>query len=197
VDQIVLLLQIGLYVALANNFVLGQFLGLCPFIGVTKKTSSAFGMGIAVTFVMTMASVVTYCIYEYLLVPYGLVDVLATGSFILVIAALVQLVEMIIRKTSPGLYQALGIYLPLITTNCAILGIAILSVQKKLGYVEDIVYSAASAAGFALALILFAGVRERLAMRNVPRGLAGIPIGLVTAGILAMAFMGFAGLGAS
>jgi len=197
VDQIVLLLQIGLYVALANNFVLGQFLGLCPFIGVTKKTSSAFGMGVAVTFVMTMASVVTYCIYEYLLVPYGLVDVLATGSFILVIAALVQLVEMVIRKTSPGLYQALGIYLPLITTNCAVLGVALLNTTKApMHYtlLEATAQGFFGGAGFMIAMLLMSGVRESLEHSNVPKALRGAPIAFICTSIMALAFMGFSGI---
>ncbi|NMC71581.1 MAG: RnfABCDGE type electron transport complex subunit A [Myxococcales bacterium] len=187
---------------LVNNVIFARFLGTCPYLGVSKRQDTAIGMGLAVIFVMTLCGAITWPLQRYVLEPDALargldLSFLQTMVFILVIASLVQFVEIVLKKTAPGLYQALGIYLPLITTNCAILGIAILSVQKKLGYVEDIVYSAASAAGFALALILFAGVRERLAMRNVPRGLAGIPIGLVTAGILAMAFMGFAGLGAS
>jgi electron transport complex protein RnfA len=185
---------------LVNNVIFGRFLGTCPYLGVSKRQDTAIGMGLAVIFVMTLCGAITWPLQTYVLAPDALgqgidLSFLQTMVFILVIAALVQFVEIVLKKTAPGLYQALGIYLPLITTNCAILGIAILSVQKKMSYVEDIVFNAASAAGFALALILFAGVRERLAMRDVPRGLAGIPIGLITAGVLAMAFMGFAGLG--
>ena len=185
---------------LVNNVIFSRFLGICPYVGVSKRQDTAVGMGLAVVFVMTLCGAITWPLQRYVLDPGALgpgVDLsyLQTIVFILVIASLVQLVEIVLKKMAPGLYQALGIYLPLITTNCAILGVAILSVQQKLSYVEDIVFSFASALGFVLALVLFAGVRERLALRPVPRGLAGVPIGMITAGILAMAFMGFAGLG--
>jgi Na+-translocating ferredoxin:NAD+ oxidoreductase subunit A len=185
---------------LVNNVIFARFLGTCPYLGVSKRQDTALGMGMAVIFVMTLCGALTWPLQAYVLAPGALgegidLSFLQTIVFILVIAGLVQFVEIVLKKTAPGLYQALGIYLPLITTNCAILGIAILTITNKLGYLEGIVFSAASAAGFALALLLFAGIRERLAMRAVPKALAGIPIGLVTAGILAMAFMGFAGLG--
>jgi Na+-translocating ferredoxin:NAD+ oxidoreductase subunit A len=185
---------------LVNNVIFARFLGTCPYLGVSKRQDTAIGMGLAVIFVMTLCGALTWPIQTYVLAPNALAEgvdlsFLQTIVFILVIAGLVQFVEIVLKKTAPGLYQALGIYLPLITTNCAILGMAILGITNKLGYVQDIVFSAASATGFLLALILFAGIRERLAMRKVPKALSGIPIGLVTAGILAMAFMGFAGLG--
>jgi len=178
---------------LVNNIVLMQFLGICPFLGVSKKVSTAVGMMGAVAFVMVLATLVTYLIQVYILNPLHL-DFLQTISFILVIAFLVQLVEIILKKASPPLYQALGIYLPLITTNCAILGVAILTVQKDFNLLEGIVFALSNAIGFGLALILFAGMREHLDLMNVPKGLRGTPIALITAGILAMAFMGFSGL---
>ncbi len=178
---------------LVNNIVLMQFLGICPFLGVSKKVSTAVGMMGAVAFVMVLATLVTYLIQVYILNPLHL-DFLQTISFILVIAFLVQLVEIILKKASPPLYQALGIYLPLITTNCAILGVAILTVQKDFNLLEGIVFAVSNAIGFGLALILFAGMREHLDLVNVPKGLRGTPIALITAGILAMAFMGFSGL---
>ena len=185
---------------LVNNVIFARFLGTCPYLGVSKRQDTALGMGMAVIFVMTLCGALTWPLQAYVLAPNALgqgidLSFLQTIVFILVIAGLVQFVEIVLKKTAPGLYQALGIYLPLITTNCAILGIAILTITNKLGYLQGIVFSAASATGFALALLLFAGIRERLAMRAVPKALAGIPIGLVTAGILAMAFMGFTGLG--
>ena len=176
-----------------NNIVFAQFLGICPFIGVSRKLSSAVGMGAAVTFVMAIASVVAWLLQTYLLVPFG-IEYMQTIVFILVIAALVQMVEIILKKVSPALYQALGIFLPLITTNCAVLGVAILMIQKEFCLLQGVVYSVSSALGFALALVLFAGIRERLDFEEVPAAFRGVPIALVTAGILAMAFMGFSGL---
>ena len=176
-----------------NNIVLSQFLGICPFLGVSKKISTAAGMAGAVTFVMVIATIVTYLIQTFILEKLGL-GYLQTIAFILVIASLVQLVEIILKKVSPALYQALGIFLPLITTNCAILGVAILTIQKEFNLLEGVVYAISNAIGFGLALILFAGIREHLDLQDVPKGLKGTPIALITAGILAMAFMGFSGL---
>ena len=174
-----------------NNVVLSQFLGICPFLGVSSKVGTAAGMGMAVTFVMALASLVTWCLQEYVLVPFN-IGYMQTIVFILVIAALVQMVEIILKKVSPALYQALGIFLPLITTNCAVLGVAILMVQKEFSLLTGVVFSVATALGFALAMILFAGLRERLEVEDVPAGLRGVPIALITASLLAMAFMGFA-----
>ena len=178
---------------LVNNIVLMKFLGICPFLGVSKRLSTATGMTGAVAFVMVLATIVTYLIQKYILDKYGLAF-LQTIAFILVIASLVQLVEIILKKVSPSLYQALGIFLPLITTNCAILGVAILTVQQEFNLVEGVVYAVANAIGFGLALVIFAGIREHLDLQEVPKGLKGTPIALITAGILAMAFMGFSGL---
>ncbi|PLX46595.1 MAG: electron transport complex subunit RsxA [Deltaproteobacteria bacterium] len=178
---------------LVNNFVLSRFLGICPFLGVSRKTETALGMGMAVIFVMTVASVVTWLIQRYLLEPFGL-EYLQTIAFILVIASLVQLVEMVVQKVSPALYQALGIFLPLITTNCAVLGVAVLNIQKEFSFVETIVFSAGAALGFTLAIVLFAGLRERLELSDVPQAFRGTAVALVTAGLLSLAFMGFAGL---
>lgn len=177
-----------------NNIILSQFLGICPFLGVSKKISTAFGMGLAVMFVITISTVVTFLIYYTFLQPYHL-TFMTTVTFILVIAALVQMVEIIIKKTSPALYQALGIFLPLITTNCAVLGIAILTVQKNYTLVAGVCYALASSIGFTLAIVLFAGMRERLSLTKLPPALKGTPIALITAGLLSMAFMGFAGIG--
>ena len=174
-----------------NNVVLSQFLGICPFLGVSSKVETSFGMGMAVTFVMALSSVVTWCLQKFVLVPFG-IEYMQTITFILVIAALVQMVEIVLKKTSPALYQALGIFLPLITTNCAVLGVAIVSVQKDFDLLTSVVYSVATALGFALALILFAGLRERLEVEDTPKAMRGVPIALITAGLLAMAFMGFA-----
>ena len=179
--------------ALVNNIILSQFQGLCPFLGVSKKTDTAAGMGMAVIFVITLSSAVTSLIYSFVLVPLN-VTYLQTIAFILVIAALVQMVEIILKKVSPALYQALGVFLPLITTNCCILGVAILVIQKEYNLLESVVYAISTAIGFALALIIFAGVREQLAMTKVPDGMKGTPIALITAGLLAMAFMGFSGI---
>lgn len=177
-----------------NNIVLSQFLGICPFLGVSKKISTALGMGFAVMFVMTVSTIATFLIYHSLLLPFQL-EYMTTVAFILVIAALVQMVEIIIKKVSPMLYQALGIFLPLITTNCAVLGIAILTVQKNYALLPGVCYALASAAGFTLAIVIFAGIRERLAYTKIPAALKGTPIALITAGLLSMAFMGFAGIG--
>ena len=181
---------------LVNNIVLSQFLGICPFLGVSKKISTAVGMGFAVLFVMTLSAMVTYLIYYRLLLPSGL-EYMVTIAFILVIAALVQMVEIVIKSVSPLLYQALGIYLPLITTNCAVLGVAILIINKNLEFFPAICYAAANALGFMLALVIFAGIRQRIAtnVARVPQAMRGIPIALISAGILAMAFMGFSGIG--
>lgn len=176
-----------------NNVVLAQFLGICPFLGVSSKVETSLGMAAAVTFVMTVSAIVVYLLQYYVLVPLG-IEFMQTIVFILVIAALVQMVEIILKKVSPALYQALGIFLPLITTNCAVLGIAILLVQKEYNLMESVVYSFATAVGFGLALVLFAGIRETLELESVPKSFKGVPIALITAGILAMAFMGFSGL---
>ena len=176
-----------------NNVVLSQFLGLCPFLGVSNTVSTSLGMGAAVTFVMTVSSIVAYLIQYYILVPLG-IEYMQTIVFILVIASLVQMVEIMLKKLSPALYQALGIFLPLITTNCAVLGIAILLVQKEFSLGESVVFAASTAVGFSLALVLFAGLRERLELEDVPAAMKGMPIAILTAGILAMAFMGFSGL---
>ena len=185
-----------------NNILLAQFLGVCPFLGVSNKVSTAVGMSGAVCFVMAVATLVTYLVQNYLLVPLE-IQFMQTITFILVIAALVQMVEIILKKISPSLYQALGIFLPLITTNCAVLGVAILVVSKEftfggdphmLNLAQSVVYAIASALGFGLAMTLFAGLREQLDLNNVPKAMKGVPIALITAGILAMAFMGFAGI---
>ena len=176
-----------------NNIILSQFLGICPFLGVSKKTDSAVGMGMAVTFVMLLSTIVTYLLQSYLLTPYGL-GYMQTIVFILVIAALVQMLEIILKKVSPSLYQALGVFLPLITTNCAILGVAILVIQKEYTLVESVVYAISTAVGFTLSLTLFAGIREQLQLNDTPKPMQGIPIALITAGLLALAFMGFSGI---
>lgn len=176
-----------------NNIVLSQFLGICPFLGVSKKIETALGMSGAVAFVMTIATVITYIIQKSVLDPFQ-IGYLQTITFILVIAALVQLVEIILKKISPALYQALGVFLPLITTNCAILGVALLVVKKDYDLVESVVFAISTAVGFGLALILFAGIREQLSMVKLPKGMQGTPAALLTAGLLAMAFMGFAGI---
>ena len=178
---------------LVNNIVFSQFLGICPFIGVSKNLESAFGMGMAVTFVMAVATAATWLLQHYVLVPLGLVYV-QTITFILVIAVLVQMLEIMMKKISPSLYAALGVFLPLITTNCAVLGVAIIVAQQDFGFVYSIVYAIATALGFALALTIFAGIRTQLALADVPRSMRGVPIALIVAGILAMAFMGFAGI---
>ena len=176
-----------------NNVVLSQFLGICPFLGVSKKVSTAVGMTGAVAFVITLSTLITWLVYTGLLKPYGL-EYLQTISFILIIASLVQLVEIVLKKISPALYQSLGVYLPLISTNCCILGVAILVIQKDFNLLESVVYAFSTACGFGLALILFAGIREQLALLKVPKGMQGMPIALLTAGLLALAFMGFSGM---
>lgn len=178
---------------LVNNFVLVKFLGLCPFMGVSRKLETATGMGLATTFVLTLSSVCSYLVNEYLLGPLGL-EYLRTISFILVIAVVVQFTEMVVHKTSPLLYQVLGIFLPLITTNCAVLGVALLNTQAQHGFLESAIYGFGAAAGFSLVLVLFAAMRERIAVADVPVAFRGPAIALVTAGLMSMAFMGFSGL---
>lgn len=178
---------------LANNIVLNQFLGVCPFLGVSKRIETSLGMGMAVIFVMTLATIVTWVIYNYILLPLDLVY-LRTIAFILVIASLVQLVEIVLKKNNPTLFRALGIYLPLITTNCAILGVALLNIQMDHSIVQTIVYAIAAAIGFTLALVIMAGIRERLDLVNMPGVLQGAAVTLVTAGILSLSFMGFTGI---
>jgi electron transport complex protein RnfA len=178
---------------LVNNVVLAQFLGICPFLGVSNKVNTALGMAGAVTFVIVLATIVTYLIQIYVLNKLG-IAFMQTITFILVIAALVQMVEIILKKISQPLYQALGIFLPLITTNCAVLGVAILVIQKNYSLLEGVIYGASTAIGFGLALIILAGIREQLELANIPKGMKGVPISLVIAGILALAFMGFSGI---
>ncbi len=187
------IIVISLSAILVENFVLVKFLGICPFLGVSKKTETALGMGMAVTFVMALASLFTYLLYTYILVPLDM-EYLNTVAFILVIAVLVQLVEMVLQKMLPTLYNALGIYLPLITTNCAVLGVALLNVQEGYNLLYSVVFGIAAALGFTLAIVLFAGVREKLAMTaKISKHMEGFPIALVTAGLIALAFMGFSG----
>ncbi|HDY86747.1 MAG TPA: electron transport complex subunit RsxA [bacterium] len=183
-----------------NNFVLTKFLGICPYLGVSNKIDSAIGMGFAVTFVMSIASVITWVIYTYLLNPetniFGGTDLiyLRTIAFIIVIAALVQFVEMVIQKTSPVLYNSLGIYLPLITTNCAVLGVAVLNINENLNFLESLVHGFAAGIGFTLAIILMSGLREKFEMSNIPKPLRGVPIAFIMASLMSLAFMGFSGL---
>lgn len=176
-----------------NNIVLSQFLGICPFLGVSKKIDTALGMGMAVAFVLTISTTMTFLVQKYVLDPLSL-QYLQTITFVLVIAALVQMVEIVLKKVSPVLYQSLGIFLPLITTNCAVLGVAILVIQKDFSLIESIVYSVATALGFALALVVFAGLREQLSLSSVPKAMKGVAVVLVTAGLLSLAFMGFSGV---
>ena len=176
-----------------NNVVLAQFLGICPFLGVSSKVETSMGMGAAVTFVMALSAVVTWLLQTYILVPLG-IEYMQTIVFILVIAALVQMVEIVLKKVSPSLYQALGIFLPLITTNCAVLGVAIAMIQKEYTLLQGVVFNVSTALGFALALVIFAGLRERIEFEEAPKAFQGVPIALITASILAMAFMGFTGL---
>ena len=188
------ILQLIVWAVFVNNFILAQFLGICPFLGVSKKTESAVGMSLAVIFVMTVAAAVTWLLNQYVLVPLGLVF-LKTILFILVIAALVQFVEMVIKKMSPALFQAFGIFLPLITTNCAVLGAALLAIQKDFSFFTTLIYAFASSLGFGLVMVLFAGIRERMDTTiETPAGMRGLPVTLVAAGILSLAFLGFAGL---
>ena len=187
------LLSISLGAVLVNNFILVQFLGICPFMGVSKKMDTALGMGVAVIFVMGLASAATWAINEYLLIPLKL-EFMQTVAFILVIASLVQLVEMFLQKMVPALYQALGIYLPLITTNCAVLGVALLNVQNDYTFIESVVHGVMGGVGFLVAICLFASVRERVEDADCPKSFEGFPIALIAAGLLALAFMGFSGL---
>lgn len=192
-DYVLSLILIIITAIFVNNVVLAQFLGICPFLGVSKKVDTASGMGMAVTAVLVVATIVTYLIQTYVLNAFGL-EYLQTIAFILVIAALVQMIEIILKKTMPALYQALGVFLPLITTNCCILGVAILVIQKDYDLLEGIVYALSTGIGFLLAMVLFAGLREQLDLVNVPKSFEGVPIALVTASLLAMAFMGFSGV---
>ena len=187
------LFTIALSTILVENFIFSQFLGICPFMGVSKKPNTALGMGFAVTFVMTLASAATWAVNQYLLVPLKL-EYMQTVAFILVIAALVQLVEMFLQKSVPALYQALGIYLPLITTNCAVLGVALLNIQKGYSFLESVVYGFTGGLGFLLAIVLFSFVRERIDHCDCPKAFRGFPIALIAAGLVALAFMGFSGM---
>ena len=191
-EQITNLLAITLGAILANNFIFSQFLGICPFLGVSKKVDTAVGMGIAVTFVMGLASAITWLV-NLLLVKLGLAY-MQTVAFILVIAALVQFIEMFLQKAMPSLYTALGVYLPLITTNCAVLGVALLNIQNNYNFISSVVYGITGGLGFLLAIVLFASIRERLVFADYPKSFEGFPIALVTAGLMALAFMGFSGL---
>ncbi len=191
-DQIFELLAITLGAILANNFIFSQFLGICPFLGVSKKVDTAVGMGIAVTFVMGLASAITWLV-NLLLVKLGLAY-MQTVAFILVIASLVQFIEMFLQKAMPSLYTALGVYLPLITTNCAVLGVALLNIQNNYNFISSVVYGITGGLGFLLAIVLFASIRERLVFAEYPKAFEGFPIALVTAGLMALAFMGFSGL---
>ena len=186
------LFSISLSAILAENFILVKFLGICPFMGVSKKSDTALGIGIAVIFVMALASAATWAVNEYLLIPFEL-EYMQTVVFILVIAALVQFVEMFLQKVLPALYQSLGIYLPLITTNCAVLGVALLNIQKGYSFIESVVYGLTGGIGFTLAILLFSSVRERLEDCDCPKAFRGFPIALIAAGLLALAFMGFSG----
>ena len=191
--SITTLLAISLGAILTNNFIFAQFLGCCPFLGVSKKIDTAVGMGAAVTFVMGLASAFTWVVNKFLLVPLEL-EYMQTVAFILVIAALVQFVEMFLKKSIPALYTALGVYLPLITTNCAVLGVALLNIQNNYGFIESVVYGITGGLGFLLAIVLFAAVRESIQFAENPKCFDGFPIALVTAGLMALAFMGFSGL---
>ena len=192
-EQITNLLAITLGAILANNFIFSQFLGICPFLGVSKKVDTAVGMGVAVTFVMGLASAVCYAVNEFILVKFNL-EYMQTVAFILVIASLVQFIEMFLQKSMPSLYTALGVYLPLITTNCAVLGVALLNIQNNYNFIESVVYGITGGLGFLLAIVLFASIRERLVFADYPKSFEGFPIALVTAGLMALAFMGFSGL---
>lgn len=195
-EQFLKILAILLSSILVNNYVLSRFLGICPFLGVSKKVSTALGMGMAVTFVMALASLITYLVQYYILAPFG-VEYMQTIAFILVIAALVQLVEMMLQKTSPALYQSLGVYLPLITTNCAVLGVAILNITEQYNLLETVVNGVGAAIGFTIAIVLFAGIRERLELSSIPKTFQGFPIALISAALMSIAFMGFSGLAVS
>ena len=192
-DQIYELLAITLGAILANNFIFSQFLGICPFLGVSKKVDTAVGMGVAGTFVMGLASAITWLVNTFILIPFDL-GYMQTVAFILVIAALVQFIEMFLQKSMPSLYTALGVYLPLITTNCAVLGVALLNIQNNYNFISSVVYGITGGLGFLLAIVLFASIRERLVFADYPKSFEGFPIALVTAGLMALAFMGFSGL---
>ena len=192
-EQITNLLAITLGAILANNFIFSQFLGICPFLGVSKKVDTAVGMGVAVTFVMGLASAITWLVNTFILVPLNL-GYMQTVAVILVIASLVQFIEMFLQKAMPTLYTALGVYLPLITTNCAVLGVALLNIQNNYNFIESVVYGVTGGLGFLLAIVLFASIRERLVFADYPKAFEGFPIALVTAGLMALAFMGFSGL---
>ena len=192
-DQIFELLAITLGAILANNFIFSQFLGICPFLGVSKKIDTAIGMGVAVTFVMGLASAVCFAVNNFVLVPFDL-EYMQTVAFILVIASLVQFIEMFLQKSMPTLYTALGVYLPLITTNCAVLGVALLNIQSNYNFISSVVYGITGGIGFLVAIVLFASIRERLVFAEYPKCWEGFPIALVTAGLMALAFMGFSGL---
>ena len=192
-DQIFELLAITLGAVLANNFIFSQFLGICPFLGVSKKVDTAIGMGFAVTFVMGLASAVCFLVNKFILIPLGL-GYMQTVAFILVIASLVQFIEMFLQKAIPTLYTALGVYLPLITTNCAVLGVVLLNVQSNYNFISSVVYGITGGLGFLVAIVLFASIRERLVFADYPKSFEGFPIALVTAGLMALAFMGFSGL---
>ena len=192
-DQISTLLAITLGAILSNNFIFSQFLGICPFLGVSKKVDTAVGMGFAVTFVMGLASAITWVVNQFILVRFDLMY-MQTVAFILVIASLVQFIEMFLQKSMPSLYTALGVYLPLITTNCAVLGVALLNIQESYNFIESVVYGITGGIGFLVAIVLFASIRERLVFADYPKSFEGFPIALVTAGLMALAFMGFSGL---
>lgn len=192
-EQFIRILAILLSSILVNNYVLSRFLGLCPFLGVSKQVETATGMGMAVTFVMAIASLITWLVQYFILVPLG-IEYMQTIAFILVIASLVQLVEMVLQKTSPALYQSLGVYLPLITTNCAVLGVAIINITEQYNLLETVVNGVGAALGFTLAIVLFAGIRERLKYNNLPKPMEGFPIALLSAALMSIAFMGFSGL---
>ena len=191
--EIFKLLSITLGAILANNFIFSQFLGCCPFLGVSKKVDTAVGMGVAVTFVMGLASAACFVVNKYILIPLDLAY-MQTVAFILVIASLVQFIEMFLQKAMPALYTALGVYLPLITTNCAVLGVVLLNVQNGYNFIESVVYGITGGLGFLLAIVLFASIRERLVFADYPKCWDGFPIALITAGLMALAFMGFSGL---
>ena len=192
-DQIYELLAIMLGAILANNFIFSQFLGICPFLGVSKKVDTAVGMGIAVTFVMGLASAVCFFVNNYVLMPLGL-GYMQTVAFILVIASLVQFIEMFLKKAMPSLYEALGVYLPLITTNCAVLGVVLQNTQNSYTFIESVVYGVTGGIGFLLVIVIFASIRERMEFSECPKAFEGFPIALMSAGLVALAFMGFSGL---
>ena len=192
-DSVIDILLLMLSAVLVENYIFSKFLGICPFLGVSEKPDTALGMGFAVMFVMTLSSAATWAVYHFILVPFHL-EFLETIAFILIIASLVQFIEMFLRKFIPALYEALGIYLPLITTNCAVLGAALLNIQNVYSFVESLAYGFASAAGFTLAIVIFAGVRIRISFADVPKSFKGIPIAMIAAGLIAMAFSGFSGM---